>query len=478
LAVNGASTLYGGFAAPNIMVKSLINANLCDHIASQSGGSFMDSKIAAHSSPVRRGMMLSALDLARRIEAGELTPAAVVDMCAQAIAAYEPDIGAFAYLDVAGAQQRAVSASATLAASPLRGLPVAFKDIFDTFDMPTAYGSAIYDGNQPSADASLAAMARRAGANILGKTVSTPFAFLDPAQTKNPHNLGHTPGGSSSGSAAAVAAGMVPIAVGTQTGGSVIRPAAYCGVAGYKPSYRMLPTVGIKCFSWSLDTPGFFTASVADVAFAAGAISGRDLRVDQSKPKPPNLALMRTHIWSQASPAMQTAVEDTARAVERAGGRVTELKLPAILEEAFEIHGTIQSYEAARALAFEYDHYRDRLPKLLRELLDSASKISTSDYDNARRVAKRARSAFVEIIASVDGLLTPSAPGAAPASLDSTGPATFNRLWTLVGAPCVNVPGKVDSQNLPLGIQVVGRFGRDKATLEAAQFVEAAIAAR
>lgn len=422
--------------------------------------------------------MLSALNLARRIEAGDLTPTEVIELCAQAIAGRESDIGAFAHLDIDGALQRARSTGAALATSPLRSLPVAIKDILDTFDMPTAYGSVIYDGNQPRADASLVAMARRAGANILGKTVSTPFAFLDPAHTKNPRNLGHTPGGSSSGSAAAVAAGMVPIAIGTQTGGSVIRPAAYCGVAGYKPSYRMLPTVGIKCFSWSLDTPGIFAASVADVAFAAGAISGRDLRIDESEPKPPHLALMRTHIWSQASPAMQAAVEDTARAVERAGGKVTEFKLPEILEEAFEVHGTIQNYEAARALAFEYDHHRDRLPKLLGELLDSANKISVSDYDNARRIAKRARRAFVEIIASVDGLLTPSAPSAAPASLASTGPATFNRLWTLVGAPCVNVPGKVDAQNLPLGIQIVGRFGRDKATLGAARFVEAAIAAR
>ena len=178
----------------------------------------------------------------------------------------------------------AQSAAKMLAASPLRGLPLAFKDIFDTADMPTAYGTPIYDGHRPRADAALVAMARRAGANIVGKTVTTPFAFLDPARTKNPRNPAHTPGGSSSGSAAAVAAGMVPVAVGTQTGGSVIRPAAYCGVAGYKPSYRMLPTVGVKCFSWSLDTPGFFAASVADVAFAAGAISGRDLRVDLATP--------------------------------------------------------------------------------------------------------------------------------------------------------------------------------------------------
>jgi Asp-tRNA(Asn)/Glu-tRNA(Gln) amidotransferase A subunit family amidase len=421
-------------------------------------------------------MMLSALDLARRIEAGELTPAAVVDLCAQAIAAHEPSIGAFAHLAIGDARHHAQSAAKMLAASPLRGLPLAFKDIFDTADMPTAYGTAIYEGHRPRADAALVVMARRAGANIVGKTTSTPFAYLDPARTKNPRNPAHTPGGSSSGSAAAVAAGMVPVAVGTQTGGSVIRPAAYCGVAGYKPSYRMLPMVGVKCFSWSLDTPGFFAASVSDVAFAAGAISGRDLRVDLGNPKPPNIALVRTHIWAQASADMQAAVEAAARAVERAGGKVSEPQLPAIFEDAFLAHGTIQNYESARALAFEYDHYRDHLPKLLGELLDGAANITTDAYDDARRIAKRARRAFAEIMTTVDAILTPAAPGAAPAGLGSTGAATFNRLWTLVGAPCVNVPSCANSQNLPLGIQIVGRFGRDRAALEAAQFLERAIA--
>ncbi|MGZ3409438.1 MAG: amidase [Xanthobacteraceae bacterium] len=420
--------------------------------------------------------MLSALDIARRIENGELTPAGAVDLCRQTIELREPEISAFAHLALDAARDHAQADAQKFTASTLHGLPLAVKDIFDTFDMPTAYGSPIYDGYRPRADAALVAMARRAGANIIGKTVTTPFAFLDPARTKNPRNLNHTPGGSSSGSAAAVAAGMVPAAIGTQTGGSVIRPAAYCGVTGYKPSDRMLPTVGVKCFSWSLDTPGFFAASVADAAFVAGAVSGRDLRVDAAHDKPPHIALVRTHIWSQASAEMQAAVEIAARAVERAGGRVSEIELPAIFEDAFHIHGTIQNYEAARSLAFEYDHYRDRLPKLLHELLDDAGAVTTQDYDDARRISKRARRAFADVMSNVDALLTPSAPGAAPAGLGSTGAAIFNRLWTLVGAPCVNVPGLTDSQNLPLGVQIVGRFGRDQATLAVAQFLEKAIA--
>ena len=222
--------------------------------------------------------MLSALELARRIEAGALSPRAVVELCAEAVATHESEIGAFAALDLDAARRRVEQQQ--LAPLPLHGLPVGIKDIFDTADLPTAYGSAIYAGHRPKADAAMVMLIRRAGGLVLGKTVTTEFASLEPAGTRNPRNPAHTPGGSSSGSAAAVAAGMLPLALGSQTGGSVIRPAAFCGVAGFKPSYRLLPTVGMKCFSWSLDTVGLFGASVPDVAFAAAAMSGRDLRVD------------------------------------------------------------------------------------------------------------------------------------------------------------------------------------------------------
>src|SRR5579864_9239293 len=275
--------------------------------------------------------MLSALDLARRIEAGELTPRAVVEICAEAIAAYEPQIGAFAVLDLDAARRTAEDSR--LAATPLRGLPVGVKDIFDTADLPTQYGSRIYAGHRPRADAAVVAMVRRAGGLVLGKTVTTEFASLVPAGTRNPRNLAHTPGGSSSGSAAAVAAAMLPIALGSQTGGSVIRPAAFCGIAGFKPSYQLIPTIGMKAFSWHLDTVGLFAAGVADVAFAAAAITERDLRVDRSAPATPRIALVRTQRWAQASEPMQAALEAAARAAGRAGAAVTELTLPPILEE-------------------------------------------------------------------------------------------------------------------------------------------------
>lgn len=420
--------------------------------------------------------MLSALELAGRIEHGELAPADVVDLCAEAVARREDEVGAFAILDVERMRKRAQDRAAELIAAPLRGLPVGVKDLYDTADFPTAYGSPIYAGHRPASDAALVSMIRRAGGLILGKTVMTPLAFIDPAGTRNPHHPEHTPGGSSSGSAAAVAAGMLPIAVGTQTAGSIIRPAAFCGVAGYKPSFKLLPMVGCKPFAWSLDTAGLFAARVADVAFAAAAITGRDLRIDRAQPAAPRIALVRTHVWPEASDAMQSAVEDAARLAERAGAKVAEVRLPPIFEDAFRAHGTIQDYEAYRALAFEYDYHRDKIGSKLRAMLDEAGKIAAADYDAARRTARRARQALADLMTDTDVLITPSPPGAAPKSLDSTGLPIFNRLWTLMGAPSINVAGEVDSARLPLGVQIVGRFARDRAALEAALFVEQAIA--
>jgi Asp-tRNA(Asn)/Glu-tRNA(Gln) amidotransferase A subunit family amidase len=417
--------------------------------------------------------MLSALDLARRIESGELTPRAAVELCAQAIAAREAEIGAFAALDIEAARHDAERLE--LPRSPLRGLPVGIKDIFDTADFPTAYGSSLYAGHQPKSDAAMVMMVRRAGGIVMGKTVTTEFASLQPAGTRNPRNPAHTPGGSSSGSAAAVAAGMLPLALGSQTGGSVIRPAAFCGVAGFKPSYRLLPTVGMKCFSWSLDTVGLFAAGVADVAFAAAALTGRDLRVDERPLATPVVAILRTDLWHEASEPMQNAVERAARAAEKAGAKIKELELPPIFGEAMRAHRIIQGYEAFRALAFEYDRHRDRLGPILRRQLDDAASIDADAYDNARRATRRTRQALVDVLADGEVMLTPSAPGAAPHGLGSTGEPTFNRLWTLLGTPCVNVPGLADTAGLPLGVQVVARFGRDRFALSAAAFLQQAI---
>jgi Asp-tRNA(Asn)/Glu-tRNA(Gln) amidotransferase A subunit family amidase len=428
-----------------------------------------------HMSLAQAREILSALDLARRIEQGEITPGAVIDLCADAIARDEATIGAFAVLDIEAARRAARAAH--LPHAPLRGLPIAVKDIFDTADLPTQYGSPIYAGHRPKSDAAVVSLIRRAGGLVLGKTVTTEFASLEPAATRNPRNASHTPGGSSSGSAAAVAAGMVPIALGSQTGGSIIRPAAYCGIAGFKPSFRILPTVGMKCFAWSLDTAGLFAASVADVAFAAAAITGRELRVDQRAPSAPALALVRTHRWHDASHDMQAAVERAARAAEAAGARLREVELPPIFEATWRAQIVIQDHEAYRALAYEFDRRRDQLGPVLRQQLAAAAAIDADSYDGARRTARRARQEFANLMADTDAVLTPSAPGAAPLGLGSTGDPMFNRLWTLLGAPCVNVPGLTDAGGLPLGVQIVGRFARDRIALETALFVEQALRA-
>ena len=420
--------------------------------------------------------MLSALDLARRIEMGELTPAAALELCAEAIAAREVEVGAFTVLDLERARLMAEARGAALAAQPLRGIAVGLKDVFDTADFPTQYGSPIYAGHRPRADAAATSMVRRAGGIVLGKTVTAEFAHLDPGKTRNPHNLKHTPGGSSSGSAAGVAAGMLPVALGTQTGGSVIRPASYCGVAGFKPSYGLIPTVGLKCFSWHLDTVGVFAAGVSDVAFAAEAITGRPLRIDGTAPAAPRIGMLRNPPWPEASDEMMTAVEIAARTSITEGAGVIDIELPSICADAFKAHGTIHDYEGYQSLAYEYDHHRDRIGPQLRILLDRAAGVTAEAYDSARRTTRRARQALADLMTEIDVILTPSAPGVAPEGLRSTGSSTFNRLWTLMGAPCVNVPGLASDAGLPLGVQVVGRFGRDHGTLAAARFVEDAIA--
>jgi Asp-tRNA(Asn)/Glu-tRNA(Gln) amidotransferase A subunit family amidase len=430
--------------------------------------------------------MLSALDMVRRLESSETTPAQALEQCAEAIARRESEIGAFVTLDLDGARKAVLTEG--LKDKPLRGLPVALKDIFDTCDMPTEYGSRLYAGYRPKADASLVAMIRRAGGVPIGKTVTTEFAHTDPGKTRNPRNPAHTPGGSSSGSAAGIAAGFFPLAMGSQTGGSMIRPASFCGVAGYKPSYRMLPTIGMKCVSWHLDTAGLFAATVSDVAFAAAVISGRDLRVDLRAPVSPRIGVLRQQPWPSASSDMMAALDTAARSSSAAMARVKDVQLPPVLAAAFRAHGTILAYEAARSLAFEYERARemmagqqkpvDPLGKGIRELVDSGWSTSAEAYDDARRVASQARRAMAEMMTDFDVVLSPSAPGAAPKGLTSTGSSTFNRLWTLMGAPCVNIPGLADPNGMPLGVQVIGRFGADRATLEAALFVETALGRR
>ena len=410
--------------------------------------------------------MISLADLQRRIDAGDLTPDAAIARSLEAIAAHERAVGAF----VCRADKPRAASN-----GPLRGIAVGIKDIIDTADFPTEMGSPIYKGNRPRADAPVVMALKRAGATILGKTTTTAFAANDPTATLNPHNHGHTPGGSSAGSAAAVGAGMIPLALGTQTGGSVIRPASFCGAAAIKPSYRLLPTVGVKCFSWTLDTVGLFAAGVTDLALGLSAMTGRpELMLPASLPTP-RIGIVTQEFAGAPEKQGAEALQVAARAAERAGAPVRTLSMPDIVAEAWRLHPIVQEFEAHQSFAWEYRENYDAMPPLLRGRLDESKGYTAAEYDAAVAVAGRARNALAEIFGEVDVLLTISAPGAAPKGLSSTGDPRYNRLWTLMGVPCVNVSAHVAEGGLPVGVQVIAPFGADAKALAAARFVEEAL---
>ncbi|BCG01669.1 amidase (plasmid) [Paraburkholderia sp. PGU19] len=372
-------------------------------------------------------------------------------------------------------RQEAAIAEATAAKGPLAGLPIAVKDIFDSVDLVTCYGSPIYEGYQPRSDAAIVTQLRRNGGVVIGKTVTSEFAYMAPTVTRNPCDMSRTAGGSSSGSAAAVAAGMAPYAIGTQTGGSTIRPASFCGIAGYKPTLGMLPTVGMKCFSWSFDTVGLFAAGVTDVAYLAQVLSGRQLAVNASTAIPV-FGVPENYPWTAPSENASAVLDTAVRAIERAGGRVRRIRFSSWMADMIKAHDMIQSYEAWRALGYEYDHHRADLSPKLAGFLNRAADIDTVTYANACLLMEEAKGKLSELFDGVSALLTPSAPDEAPDGLGSTGDPAFNRNWTLLGCPCVNVPGLWGTRGGPVGVQVIGRPWEDARCLDAAAFVEQAIA--
>jgi Asp-tRNA(Asn)/Glu-tRNA(Gln) amidotransferase A subunit family amidase len=402
------------------------------------------------------------------IAAGRSTPREAIQQSLDAIDARDGDIQAFERL----ADRDALLRAAEAASGPLAGIAIGIKDIFDTFDMETAYGTQVYAGHAPKSDAAIVAMARRAGGAVIGKTVTTEYAYFHPGKTRNPHNRAHTPGGSSSGSAAAVAAGMIPAAIGTQTGGSIIRPAAFCGVAGYKPSFRMLPATGMKTFAWTLDTVGLFAATVADVAAFAAALTARTLAVEPVDATSLRIGLYRSAVLGEASDEMRAAVESLATLAGKAGATIVEIDEPETLSRARDAQATIQSYEASLSLAGDVSRFADRMSAKLRELLREGQAITPEAYDAARKVARHARHAVTDLFDRVDVVIEPAAPGAAPHGIETTGSPVFNKLWTLTGNPAINVPGRVDRAGLPLGVQLVARFGRDRLALSAGNWLQ------
>ena len=416
---------------------------------------------------------LTALDAIESIRAGTLTSAELVEACLERIAAREETVGAWEWLDPDQARAAARRADAEPAKGPLHGLPVAVKDIFDTADMPTAYGSPIYAGHQPAADASSVSLARSAGAVMLGKTVSTEFAYFEPGKTANPHNPAHTPGGSSSGSSAAVADFMAPLAFGSQTVGSIIRPASYCGIAGYKPSYGLINRTGMRPLAETFDTPGVLARTAADAAFFVSVLSGRPgLRLDDPLPAAPAIGLCRTHEWSHADTQGTAALERAAELAEEAGARIREIELPESFAAIGNAQGTIVDFEASRAAAYELAVHPDRLSDLFRKRAEAGRATASEQYDAACDAVSDAQAQLPAIMDDVDALLCPSAPGEAPEGLGSTGNPVFNRLATALRAPAVNVPGLSGQSGLPIGVQIVGRSRDDKRTLAVADWLQ------
>ncbi len=419
---------------------------------------------------------LTAVEMAGRIEAGTLTAEAVVQSCLDRIREREPVVRAWRHIagDEALAAARAASPG-----SLMKGLPFGIKDIFDTADMPTGYGSPIYGGCRPSFTASAATLPRAAGGVLLGKTVTTEFANRHPGPTANPANPDYSPGGSSSGSAAAVADFMVPLAIGTQTGGSVIRPAAYCGVVGFKPSFSMFAPAGMHSNTETLDTIGIMARSVADIALFRAAIMAIPYEKPTMPERPPRLALCRTPHWDKAQPEGQAALEDAARRLAAAGAEIVEAELPDSCATVSDVQNRHSYFEAPRNHAPErYRHEALLSPALRQGRIAGGRKLTLDEFRAAWRAADRMRAAAQDWAGGFDAVLCLPAPGQAPKTLASTGDAIFNGLWTLLHMPCLTLPAGEGPDGLPVGVQLVGRRHTDARLLDTGLWVESRLGAR
>jgi Asp-tRNA(Asn)/Glu-tRNA(Gln) amidotransferase A subunit family amidase len=419
---------------------------------------------------------LSAVEMVSRIEAGTLTAEAVVQSCIARIREREPVVRAWAHIAGDDALAAARTASPT---SLMKGIPFGIKDIFDTADMPTGYGSPIYTGCRPNFTASAATLPRAAGAVLLGKTVTTEFANRHPGPTANPHNPGFSPGGSSSGSAAAVADFMVPLAIGTQTGGSVIRPAAYCGVVALKPSYNMFAPAGMHSNTETLDTIGIMARSVADIALFRAAMMAIPYAKPTMPERPPRLALCRTPHWDRAAPDGKAVLEDAANRLRAAGAEIVDAELPNACGAVSDVQNRHSYFEAPRNHAPErYRHEAQLSPALRHGRIEGGQKLTLDEFRAAWREADRMRAAASEWAGGFDAILTLPAPGQAPKTLASTGDAIFNGLWTLLHMPCLTMPAGEGPDGLPVGIQLVGRRHADARLLDIGLWVESKLGAR
>ncbi|MBL8324741.1 MAG: amidase [Rubrivivax sp.] len=430
---------------------------------------------------------LGAAEAARAIAAGQISSEQLVQACLQRIGAVEPAVQAWQFHDeahaLAQARARDADRAEGRAIGPLHGVPVGLKDIIDTADMPTEDGTPLHAGRTPDRDAGVVAALRAAGAVIMGKTVTTELATYSPGKTRNPHDTSRTPGGSSSGSAAAVAAGMVPLAIGTQTNGSVIRPAAFCGVYGFKPTFGLIPRHGILKVSRTLDTVGVFARSLDDIALVAQTLVGHDERDPDTRPRaclplsqtlasspplPPRIGFVKTPIWDRADASTHEAF---AELVHTLGAQCEEVELPASWGEAWDCQRTIMEAEMAFNLDAEWARGRAQLSAPLQAQLERGRGVPALAYQQAVARIPRLLEALGEWFANFDALVTPAAPGEAPAA-ETTGDPSFCTLWSLCGLPALNLPLMTGPNGLPLGVQLVGDRMRDARLLRSARWLQ------
>lgn len=429
-----------------------------------------------------------ASEASRLMQEGLLSAEELVESCLERIREAEPVVRAWTFLDEGHALAQARAADERRrsgeGAGPLNGLPIAVKDIIDTCDMPTENGTVLHAGRAPRADAKVVSMLRAAGAVVLGKTVTTECAYYAPGKTRNPWNPEHTPGGSSSGSAAAVAAQMAPLALGSQTNGSVIRPAAFCGVYGFKPSHGLVPRTGVLPLSRTLDQLGFFARSLQDLALLAECQVGYDAGDPDTRPRAappfravlaeappvePLLAVVKTPHWERATPEAREAF---AELVEALDGCAEQVDLLPSASEGWAFHKTIMEADMAASFEREWREGRDKLSPQLRGLIERGREIRVVDYQRALRGRDRIVEGFEEMfLERYDAILTLAAPGSAPKGLDATGDPVFCSLWTLCGMPAVSLPLLQDSAGLPIGVQLVGRRNFDARLLRTARWL-------
>ncbi|MET3600983.1 amidase [Martelella mangrovi] len=418
---------------------------------------------------------LSALETRKAIASGRLTAVAAVEDLLARIAALEPAIGAWVAVDAEGARETARLLDQGPERGPLHGTGIGVKDIFAVKGLPWRCGSPIWAARDAAFDASSVAIARRAGGVILGKTVTTEFAGYKPSATLNPAAPGRTPGGSSSGSAAAVASGMVPLAFGSQTSGSIIRPASYCGVVGFKPGFDTIDTYGMAAFARSFDTVGVFARSVGDVAFAIEALSGLPMTAPDIGAQPAPLGLFRSAAWAHAEPAMIAAWEAFERDLQAAGVALCDAAPSAFapeLEDALSLHARIMAAEAADALAYETTAAPELLSEgLARQLAGGRSTPAEKRADDYRRL-RHLRAGFIERLPADAVWLSPSSTGPAPRlEENTTGNPAFNQTWSLLGLPSCSIPLLSDAEGRPMGVQVTGTMGNDRGVLAVADWL-------